>query len=308
MSWSLDPSVDPLADGPPPRHAVESDDEDDLNALASDSGSNTESGDVSVIIKGVNLPQNLPLIIVSNMAGAYWSRGAKFVGEQLAGVFVDTVQVGLVLPLGRLHGSKDVPPALVLSSEALARLPYSGMHPFAKKVIEDLKPSRVTLLDTYPTLTYLHIDPTTAPGLEPPIRYITTDVKNPLLHSLKLFKPPNLISSTTAAFLTQLSLTSIPSTLLLLPSKRLPTRPPKSVEHSSLDRLTDLVRQGAEENWSEHDIQGVTDLMLKLSKVQPSDVKGGTEWKTPSVKYVSSEAHLMSARGPRDVGEGAMYV
>jgi hypothetical protein len=33
------------------------------------------------------------------MAGAYWSRGAKFVGEQLAGVFVDTVQVKLSHPL-----------------------------------------------------------------------------------------------------------------------------------------------------------------------------------------------------------------
>lgn len=91
MSYFLDPATDPLADGPPPRHALESDDEDEENALSSDQPSSDEQATVE--ITGTDIPQNLPLIVVSEVAGAYWSKGSTFLGEQIGAILVNSIQV-----------------------------------------------------------------------------------------------------------------------------------------------------------------------------------------------------------------------
>lgn len=52
------------------------------------------------------------------------------------------------------------------------------IRPMSFNIITTIK--RVTLLDTYPTLTYVHIGPTPS-ELEPPVRYLSTEVTNSLV-------------------------------------------------------------------------------------------------------------------------------
>ena len=86
--------IAPLADTVPPRHAVESDEEEDeYNPLASSVQSKSKAGDAEVKILGdVKRFEGRTLVIASGDAGKVWARGAKL-GEQSGAVMVNGVQV-----------------------------------------------------------------------------------------------------------------------------------------------------------------------------------------------------------------------
>jgi hypothetical protein len=86
--------IDPLADTVPPRHAVESDEEEDeYNPLASSVQSKSKAGDAEVKILGdVKRFEGRTLVIAGGDAGKVWARGAKL-GEQSGAVMVNGVQV-----------------------------------------------------------------------------------------------------------------------------------------------------------------------------------------------------------------------
>jgi hypothetical protein len=83
--------VDPLADTGPPRHIIESDEEEDEHNPLKPVGQ-VEQRDLDVEVVG-DLPQGIPLIVASGQLGKQWARGADL-GEQLGAVFVNKKQVG----------------------------------------------------------------------------------------------------------------------------------------------------------------------------------------------------------------------
>jgi hypothetical protein len=85
-------NVDPLANSAPPRHAYESDDEDEYDPSAPTTRPQ-EGGAESVSVKVAgDLPQGAALIAAFGSAGKALARGAKL-GEQRGAVFVNDVQV-----------------------------------------------------------------------------------------------------------------------------------------------------------------------------------------------------------------------
>jgi len=93
-SFYVRQDIDPLADTVPPRHAVESDEEEDeYNPLSSGARSKPKIGDVEVKILGnVEGVEGRKLVIASGEAGKVWARGANL-GEQSGAVMVNGVQV-----------------------------------------------------------------------------------------------------------------------------------------------------------------------------------------------------------------------
>jgi hypothetical protein len=86
--------IDPLADTVPPRHAVESDEEEDeYNPLSSTTQSKPKVETVEVGILGkVENMEGRTLVVATGEAGKVWGRGAKL-GEQSGAVMVNKVQV-----------------------------------------------------------------------------------------------------------------------------------------------------------------------------------------------------------------------
>lgn len=85
--------IDPLADTVPPRHAVESDDEEDeYNPLSTASaGRLVKTVDVK-IVGAIEGRVGRALVVATSEAGKVWAKGAKL-GEQSGGVMVNGVQV-----------------------------------------------------------------------------------------------------------------------------------------------------------------------------------------------------------------------
>jgi len=89
LVFNLHQDVDPLADSIPPRHSIESDeDEDEYNPL-----STAKPGAVQLDLKIThNFQQGKKMIIASNEASSVWSRGASL-GEQTGMITLNAVQV-----------------------------------------------------------------------------------------------------------------------------------------------------------------------------------------------------------------------
>ena len=139
--------VDPLADSVPPRHALESDDEDEFNPLVTSSQEKAPTLEVELI---GNAKSNVGLVIASGDLGKYWAHGAKL-GEQTAGVFVNKTQVCIFTKVvctfiqnGQigLVFSPSWTDATVVVSEVTSRLPVWAMSKYAKTIIDSLKPTR----------------------------------------------------------------------------------------------------------------------------------------------------------------------
>jgi hypothetical protein len=116
-------------DSNPPRHAIESDsEEDEFNPLP------RSIQDHKLDIKFLGSVQARPaLIITTGDPGSFWARGAHL-GEQTASINVNEVQIGFVF-------NPKWTKANVIVSEALSRLPVWAMHPYAQAVIDTCKPS-----------------------------------------------------------------------------------------------------------------------------------------------------------------------
>ncbi|KAF9479796.1 hypothetical protein BDN70DRAFT_878332 [Pholiota conissans] len=294
--------VDPLADTVPPRYNVESDDEEDeVRPLSVAPAAAMLQIDIS--IKG-DIPTGKGLLVATGDVARRWARGADL-GEQSAVVYVNKVQIGLVFQPKWTESS-------VLVSEALGRLPLSAMHPYAKTVLHSFKPKSLALLDSYPVPTYATDAP--IPFHEAPVRYLSTAQDTAFLTSsaARLFAPPNLIQSTSAAFLSLASLpppTPSPSTpssplqatLILIPAPHIPPPAPKDIT-ASLSLLSQ----------DHHDDDGVGAAVPKLvgdaqRLVFEALGERGAAARVWQVGAAGKEREGVAKRRT-EVGEGGMYI
>jgi hypothetical protein len=117
-------------DNNPPRHAIESDDEDEFNPLQP-----SQPSTVKLDVKLVgNIPAHRGLVVASGDPGPFWARGADL-GEQTGAVAMNGLQIGLVF-------NPVWTKANVVVSEAIARLPVWAMHAYARFLIDSLQPTR----------------------------------------------------------------------------------------------------------------------------------------------------------------------
>lgn len=149
--WSIQ-DIDPLGDAVPPRHAVESDEEEDeFNPLSSNRKLQAAE-DVDVKITG-DIRNNRALVILTGDAGNFWSKGVVL-GERKGAVMLNNVQVRSFLCSCHVEIMNNAPRkvglifhpswtnATLLVSEATTRLPTWAMYKYAKSIIDSLKPSR----------------------------------------------------------------------------------------------------------------------------------------------------------------------
>ncbi|KAI5114977.1 hypothetical protein M0805_006781 [Coniferiporia weirii] len=301
--------VDPLADTVPPRYAYESDEEDERAdfPIPTPTSMSASGADVDVkITLGANdgVTEGETLIVASGEAGAVWARGAAL-GEQVGQVSVDGRVIGLVFRPSWAAGT-----ATVIVSEALVRLPVWVMHPYAEAVLSWWKPSGVVILDAYSTATY--ISPAPIPHHEAPLRYLSTSPASSDLKSLSPFAPPNLLQTTSAAFLTILALhahslsqpksTKADALAILVPSRRAPKPAPHLLDrdhNNSFAEGTALSALEDSEGWDPAVVRAAHSA-LQLA----AGCKGSTGWLGQAGKDVAGQGRRRRAAEM----EGSMYI
>lgn len=154
-----------MADAGPPRHAVESDDEDEFNPLSPKQPPPKHDLNFEIVNAGKSTRE--ALIFASAEAGRWvlltnhprlpvetfariWARGADL-GEQVGAINVNKkpvcnkslfcsllilmVQVGMIF-------NPEWTDAIVIVSEALTRLPVWAQYPYAEYVLDQFKPTK----------------------------------------------------------------------------------------------------------------------------------------------------------------------
>ncbi|KAK0228981.1 hypothetical protein IW262DRAFT_1354099 [Armillaria fumosa] len=276
--------LDPLQDTVPSRYAIESDEEDEFNPLQPRPLQDV-SEPVNVKIVG-SIPTAGKLVVASGDAGRIWARGANL-GEQTGAVYVNEVSVGLFF-------NPKWTSATIIISEVTTRLPIWTMNEYGKQILETLKPSKVSLLDIYPVPSYITSEPLTFQNA--PIRYLSTTNVDPVIaEHAERFSPPNLISSTSAVFMANLSISKDQGLLLILPYPRIPPPAPKKLSPSNIEQLSDDFMP-----WNEDTMTTAQTLLFKVI-----DEKAPDAWVNQSTK--GTPVHT-SKRQKGDVGEGGMYI
>jgi hypothetical protein len=285
--------VDPLADTVPPRHAIESDEEEDeFNPLPSSSLSKAPPPTIDVNIIG-QIPLSRGLVVASGDAAKVWAKGAQL-GEQSGAVMANGVQVGLIF-------NPSWTQANVLISEVTTRLPSWAMHRYAEVVIQQLKPPSVALLDTYAVPAYISAEP--VPYHEAPARQLRTKGSCSPTTGIQPFAPPNLIQSTSASFLSILSLPSAdrePSasgTLILLPSAHIPPPPPNTIAPTNISRLEDV-----SDGWPTQILQAAQQALFAAIGEKCNMI-----WEVQKGNKRDKEM-TSGRRRDGDLGEGGMYI
>ena len=200
------------------------------------------------------------------------------------------------------------------------------MHPYAKTVIDALKPSRSFLYlvqDFFNQLNYfkdctprLLSSPNIRNGRThkfPPSsftfslhirrhpffgRFASYDaIINDLIFvqekDAQLFAPPNLLQSTSASFLVILSVTKSNGTVILLPSPHIPQPPPKQIAPSNISQLTyDDV---------EWDSQLINEAQILVFRAIGEEVKH-------SWAPLANQPKEKLPKRNTEVGEGGMYI
>ncbi|KAJ7049480.1 hypothetical protein C8F01DRAFT_1036518, partial [Mycena amicta] len=214
--------VDPLADTVPPRHTIESDDEDEYNPLHTPQQQAT-AADIQLI--GFQ-PASALLIANGNVAKT-WARGANL-GEQIGAVMVNKIQVGLLFRPSWLQ-------AAVLVSEVTTRLPLWAMRPYARAILNSIQPAKLVLLDEYASPAYIS-DVRIRP-VDAPLRYLSTDALS--IEDVQPFASPNLIQSASAAFVAHQAERFLPATVFLVPAPYIAPPAPRTLAASNFARLQD---------------------------------------------------------------------
>ncbi|KAJ3489285.1 hypothetical protein NLJ89_g11543 [Agrocybe chaxingu] len=275
--------VDPYADTLPPRYAIESDEEEEEFNPLHVVKPTTENTTVEAKILG-ELLSGGNLVVVSGEAGTIWAKGASL-GGQTGAVYANNVQIGLAF-------NPSWTKSIVIISEALSGLPLYAMNPYAKHILESLQPKSLSLLDTYVVPTYSKDHAISFQ--EAPIRYLSTAEDTKFLEGkAELFSPPNLIQSTSASFLSILSVTSTPATVILLPSPHIPHPPPKQISTSNISHLT------------YDDVEWPTDL---VNTAQSLLFKAVGENVDHAWKPLERKKKEKPSKRNTEVGEGGMYI
>jgi len=182
--------------------------------------------------------------------------------------------------------------AIVVVSEVLTRLPVWAQYPYAEYVLDQLKPTKILLLDSYAASSY--IQPEYIPLHRAPVRYLALSGNTHTPKDFEPFSPPNLIQSTSAAFFSLISLarqvspqSPIEVTLFLFPGPYHPLNSPEDLTStvSSLNESDDL--------WSR-------DLSKSVHEVLSW---GKHEW---NLKGKGNSSYSQGKRRPRV--EGSMYI
>lgn len=281
--------VDPLSDTVPPRHAIESDEEEDeYNPLRPSSSVNeNQVADARVI---GNIPEGRSLVLATGDVAKYWARGA-LLGEQSGAVMVNNIQVGLIF-------SPPWTRATIIISEVLTRLPVWAMHRYASTILDSVNPLKLSLLDTYAVTSYITEAPISHDNA--PLRYLSTASskldKAVFESAAEPYAPPNLIQSTSAALLSILSTShpSVQGTLILVPSPHIPHPSPKVLAPSNFLQLAEDRFE-----WAEQTVNAAHELLFavigenKLPKWEHGDNRKGV---------------TRAGRKKSDVGDGGMYI
>ncbi|KAF8128367.1 hypothetical protein EV363DRAFT_422945 [Boletus edulis] len=288
----------PLADAPPPRYAVESDDEDEYNPLSAPTRSDQPPAEISVEFKSIyDIPSKRPLVFASGEAGVSWAKIVNL-GEQQVGIYVNKLQVGLLF---RPSWTSAI--IVVSEAETRTRLPLFAMTAYTTAIIGRLQPTYVAILDSYPT--QLYISPRVISRENAPIRYLSLGKKPVLDSDLELFAPPNLLQSTTASLLNELFLRSISedpalrSTAIILPSPKVASPPPTTFDGKGV--AADL----SDTNWDRETLEKAHKWLFAIigQEVDESSLRGHTESESrPAVSAGMARAIL------GEIGEGGMYI
>ncbi|KIY50203.1 hypothetical protein FISHEDRAFT_71816 [Fistulina hepatica ATCC 64428] len=274
------PNTDPLADSAPPRHAIESDDEEDeFNPLPHPT-SETSPTHADVRIMPDNLPKKRPLVVFAGNVAEYTARGiAHSLGELTAAVYVNDIETGQVF-------TPAFTKALVLVSEATARLPLWAMYPYAIAILAETEPTARTILDAYALPAYISAHD--EPPLAPPIRYLCNGAPPPTTAHAELFAPPNMIQDTAAALL---ACRDVPGVLALLPAPHIPPPAPKSIVHT----WDEGGSYGDEAAWSASTMSSA--LALLFGDAAPT-------WDAAA----ATKHHLMRGHARRTDADDGMYI
>ncbi|KAG1883688.1 hypothetical protein F4604DRAFT_1735964 [Suillus subluteus] len=280
--------IDPLADALPPRYAIESDDEDEYNPLT------TERADqvpiINIKIEG-QFTTGCPLVIASGPAGDFWANGANL-GEQQGAIFVNNIQAGLLFKPSSTR-------AVVLVSEATTALPLWSMNKYVNDILNRLQPSAISILDVYSVQNYISSEP--LPVYEAPVRYLS--LRNISLDSFQSFAPPNILQSTSAAFMSAMNIRTLSlshqsnAVILLLPSPEIPRTAPSKLSSSKLSRPS------GDQAWS---VEMMVEVDKKLFGVV--DAKRSGTWALRSTPAGSAFGSSKKRRNLAEVGEGSMYI
>jgi len=278
--------VDPLADTVPPRHAIESDEEEDeYNPLHPNSSAPNQVAAVKILGE---LPQGRNLIVATGDVAKYWARGADL-GEQSGAIAVNNIQVGLVF-------NPKWTKTTIIISEALTRLPVWSMHQYAFTMLDYFKPPKGSLLDTYAVPSYIKEEP--VPFQDAPLRYLATSTVDRVTKSkAEAFAPPNLIQSTSASLLSVLNTShqSSPGTLILIPSPHIPHPPPRVLEPSNFLQLSEDRFE-----WPDETINVAQELLFaSICEAPPPRWVHGMDNKF---------GHTSPSKKRSDLGDGGMYI
>jgi hypothetical protein len=170
--------------------------------------------------------------------------------------------------------------------------------------------TRIGMLDTYSVPAYISRVPILAH--EAPVRYLSSadapEVRaisiiplhssTPTVQDASIvpFAPPNLLQSTSAAFLSLAALpphTGTAPTLLLVPAPTIPAPPPAQIEHTNVD-----FAHGPQ--WPTDTMRAVSRALFAAAGVQARNFV----WEDAATPVV--QAKTKARRG--DVGDGGMYI
>lgn len=282
--------IDPLADALPPRYAIESDDEDEYNPLTTQRAD--EGPIVNVKIES-QITAGCPLVIASGPAGNFWADGADL-GEQQGAIFINNIQVGFLFKPSSTR-------AVVLVSEATTALPLWSMNKYVNDILDRLQPSAVSILDVYSIQSYISSE--LLPVHEAPVRYLS--LGNISLNPFQIFAPPNILQSTSAAFMSAMNIRTLSSTssyksnavILLLPLPEISRTAPSKLSTSRLSRPS------RDQAWSVEMMMEVDERLFRMVGAKRS----GT-WALRSMPAGSAFGLSKKRQNFAEVGEGSMYI
>lgn len=280
--------INPLDDALPPRYAIESDDEDEYNPLTAQQADQVPI--VNIKIEG-QFATGYPLVIASGPAGDFWASGADL-GEQQGAIFVNNIQVGLLFKPSSTR-------AVVLVSEATAVLPLWSMNKYVNDILDRLQPSGISILDVYSIQSYISSE--SLPVHEAPVRYLS--LQNISLNPFQKFSPPNILQSTSAAFMSAMNTRAlsyshkINAIILLLPSPEIPRT---TLSKLSTSRLS---RPSGDQAWY---VEMMVEVNEKLFGMVGAE-RSGT-WALKSTPAGSAFSLSKKKQDLAELGEGSMYI
>lgn len=220
-TMEFDPSA---RDGPPPRHAIESDSEDSEEDDVKRSSRSTKEPfqEPQVLFRSsdgtqASLPTGLPLTLLVGEAGEAYARTLR-IGVQAFIVVNEDTQGALATDAAQSNGNTALIRLDARSSSDPSKFAY-----IAASILAQLRPSSVTLVDEYFTALYIHSnagDGDESSQDQAPIRVlhgVTPSVSNT---SIPTFAPPNYLTGLVASFVSEALIVGVPLSALLLPQRR----------------------------------------------------------------------------------------